>query len=167
MIIFEYLFWISLLAFGGYIYNRTIFWIGSFIYVFANRLLRNYSTFWFDRGTTILDILNEVKYKYDDRYRAVNDVRWIPGINIIISTLVFSIDILKFMWAIWLKIFCYIIVLGSYFWKYILKYIYKSLVYCLSKINIFIKKLQIINLLIYLKNLYTISINKLLRLRIA
>jgi len=180
MTILNWFYLIILLTFGGYIYNRIIFFIGAFIWQWSKQII-SFDEFWFDKGTSIKDIYNSIKYEdgynhkgayneecyLTDSYGIANSFKWFPGINILISTIIFGINILGLILALLVLTIKFLIVILNFIWKYGLKYVCKGIKYIFNK---FLKFLYYINLISFFKYLYNICISiksKILNFRIA
>ena len=180
MTILDWFYLIILLIFGGYIYNRIIFFIGAFIWQWSSQII-SFNKFWFDKGTSIKDIYNSIKYEdgdnhkgayneecyLNDSYGFVRSIRWFPIVNILISTIIFCANILGLLFALLIILIRLLIIIILFIWKYGLKYVCKSIKYCFNK---FLKFLYYINLISFFKYLYNICISiksKILNFRIA
>jgi len=177
-IILTWIFWIVVLTFGGYIYNRIIYFVGAILWQFAENIIY-YDRLWFNEGTTIKDVYMQIKYKdgidhngaynqeyyYNDLYNGANMTKWIPGINIFVSTCCFTSYVIGFIFATILMIIKGIIIfctkiLYTYFLKYIIKvvkYIWNVLVkiYKSVRLNVLISKIKTFyhNIIFKLQNL--------------
>ncbi len=180
MTVLDWIYISILIIIGGYIYNRIIFFIGGFIWQWARCIIYT-DKFWFSKGTTIKDIYNLIKYQdgynhkgayneecyLNDSYALSSGIRWFPVINILISTIIFGINILGLIIALSVLIIKFLIVILNFIWKYGLKYVYKGVKYIFNKFLIF---LYYIHLNSFIKYLYNICINikdKILNFKIA
>ena len=180
MTILDWFYLIILLIIGGYIYNRVIFFIGAFIWQWSSRIIF-INEFWFDKGTSIKDIYNSIKYQDGDNHKGayneecyltdsygfVSSIRWFPVVNILISTIIFCANILGLILALLVLIIRFLIVILNFIWKYGLKYVCKGIKYLFNKILNF---LYYIHLNSFIKYLFNICINikdKILNFKIA
>jgi hypothetical protein len=174
-----WIFWIVILTFGGYIVNRILFWTGAFIWQWSKQVMFE-GEIWFDEGTTIVDICNDIKYQdgykqtrnhdnyYKDSYSLVNTTKWVPGVNIMFSVAMFCINIIGFA----LALLCEALRLTIIFCRYILcpyclKWVFKGIIKIVKALCWVLVKLRIVNFYFYLKKIYQKTIYNLLHSRIA
>lgn len=179
--VFCWLFWIIVLTFGGYIVNRILFWTGAFIWEWSKQMMFD-GEIWFDEGTTIADICDDIKYEdgynhdgaymrenyYTDSYSSVNMTKWVPGVNIMFAVGTFCINIIGFILALLVGLLRLLIIFcRDILWPYFLKWICKGIVKIVMALCWVLTKLRIVNFYFYLKKIYQKTIYNLLHLRIA
>lgn len=179
--IFYWLFWIAISIFGGCVINRILFWTGEFIWKWSKRIMFQ-GKIWFDKGTTIKDICDNIKYEdgydhdgyynhenyYTDLYSSVNGIKWIPILNIAFAMAIFCIDIIETIFALLVGIIRLLIIFYVYIlWPYFLKWICEGIVKAVMALYCVLNKLRIVNFYFYLKKVYQKTIYNLLHLRIA
>lgn len=174
----NWIFWIVVLTFGGYIYNRIVYWISAIIWELSMRLIYN-NSWWFYKNTTLYNLYCNIKYsdgvppspgfeayaKFNDGYEFSYITRWLPGINIITASISFCLSILMYalgLLIMTLRLIYWIIgmILYPYFFKYVIIYIWKVFVKLC-------KFMHISNLFNFMKSTYNNTILKLQNLRIA
>jgi hypothetical protein len=179
--VFCWLFWIVVLTFVGYIVSRILFWTGAFIWQWSIILLFD-GDLWFDEGTTIKDICNEIKYEdgcdhdgaynrenyYTDSYSSDNMTKWVPGVNVIFAAATFCLFIIGFVLALFVGIIRLLVIFcRDILWPYFLKWICKGIIKIAMALCWILAKLRIVNFYFYLKKIYQKAIYNLLHLRIA
>lgn len=137
---------------------------------------------WFDKGTTIKDICDNIKYKdgydhdgyyncenyYTNLYSLINGIKWIPILNITFSVAAFYIDIIEIILALLVGIIRLLIIFCvDILWPYFLKWICEGIVKAVMALYCILTKLRIANFYFYLKKIYQKTIHNLLHLRIA
>lgn len=141
--IFLLIIWIA-----GYLLNRIVFWIGAFLWNWCENIWF-YDRWWYYPGTTIKDIIGDIKYKdpndprnswlpdYTDSYESAYFVRWVPILNItgIIIGLLF---IVGFILTLIIQLIKYILIgiiyVIKWLWEICLHYIWEFIIKIIKKI---------------------------------
>lgn len=141
--IFLLIIWIA-----GYLLNRTVFWIGAFLWNWCENIWFC-DRWWYYPDTTIKDIIGDIKYKdpddprnswlpdYKDSYDAASFSRWIPILNmtgIIIGLLMITGFILTLIIQLIKYILIGIIYVIRWLWDICLHYIWEFIVKIIKKI---------------------------------